>query len=166
MARSRIDPTWFLSFLAGSLLIHVLGCSGSGGSSQEPIDLALGQTVSRQVPGDGGMMVATLQVEANRTYGVSIALGERGFISISSNLVELLISGAPITETISVRTDQDPGAFQTAGLSLTPNIFFTAEQSGEVMFEVTNATQSSGTPFDLFTSTDTVVDIEVVDVTE
>ena len=165
MTRSRMHPTWFLSFLASSILIHVLGCSGSGGSSQEPIDLSLGETTSSTVPGNGGMMVATLQVEANRTYGVSIALSEPGSFSFLSTLVELVISGAPISETISVRTDQDFGAFQTAGLSLTPNIFFTTGESGEVEFEVTNASQSSGTPFDLFTSNDTDVDLEVVDVT-
>lgn len=75
-------------------------------------------------------------MEAGVTYGVSIAIGSSDF-SPSSGGVELLISGDPLLDRLSIRD-----SFQTSGLSLTPTDFFTAQSDGEVTLQIVNASVS------------------------
>ena len=117
------------------------GCSDSASTPIEE-DLVLGQTLSGALEGSGGVFTGMLEVEQGKRYGVAIGLGEGGAFSFGDVLVELLIDGDPLAERMSIRTDRDYGLFQTAGLSMTPNVFFEADRDGIVTLELTNASMS------------------------
>ncbi len=137
--------------------LSVVGCQplvvGDTGTQptppSAPTTLTLSQKVSGSLGGGGQTFTATLNVVAGTQYGVSIAIGTSSFIP-SGNAIELLITGDPLMERLSLRNDR--GGFQTPGLSLTPTNFFTAQSDGRVTFELVNASEGSlpGGVFEIF----------------
>lgn len=148
-------------YLTHSLLLIALivsGCQGGGGGAGQPAPptaLTPGQTASGTLGGGGQRFRAILDAKVGVTYGVSLAVDSSSFIP-SSQAVELLVTGQPLPERLSIRNDFS--RFQTPGLSLTPTDFFTAQSSGPVTFELVNATVSDvPAVFGFFGATDTSI---------
>lgn len=144
MEQIRAGFVGLLGIIIPAAVAGCMGPPGEGGAGRDmPFELTPGESVTRMVAGGGGTFTATLQVEEGRTYGVAGAsAGGTSFFDpfsgASGPAIELKVSGDPLRQDIIIRS-----FFQTPGLTLFPDEYFTAESDGTVTFRFVNATRNS-----------------------